>query len=126
MEKRCYLCEEVKPISDFYIDRTRMDGYRYLCKKCCYTEVKKLRKRKYQFVQDYKLSRGCAICGYNKCADALDFHHNGDKRFNIGVETGSKSLELTKEEMRKCIVLCANCHRELHAKMKLENNNERI
>jgi len=123
MEKRCYLCEEIKPISDFYIDRTRMDGYRYLCKKCCYTEVKKLRQKKYKFIQDYKLSKGCVICGYNKYSGALDFHHNGEKEFNIGAEAGSKSLKLTKEEMDKCIILCANCHREIHAENREDKGN---
>ena len=123
MEKRCYRCKETKSISDFYIDKYRKDGHRYLCKKCCYEVVKEFRQKKYKFVQDYKLSKGCAICGYNKCASALDFHHSGEKEFNIGVEAGSKSLELTIKEMNKCIVLCANCHREIHAENREDKGN---
>ena len=71
--------------------------------------------KKIKWINDYKLSKGCAICGYNKCAAALEFHHKGDKEFNISLATaGNRSVKKIKEEMDKCIVLCANCHRELH------------
>uniref|UniRef100_A0A6H1ZMX8 Putative HNH endonuclease n=1 Tax=viral metagenome TaxID=1070528 RepID=A0A6H1ZMX8_9ZZZZ len=80
--------------------------------------MKEFRQKKYKIVDDYKLSKGCSICGYNKYSGALDFHHTGDKEFNIGAEVGSKSLKLTKEEMDKCIILCANCHREIHAEYR--------
>jgi len=72
-------------------------------------------RKKYKWIQDYKLSKGCAICGYNKCANALEFHHNGDKSFLINTSCG-KSLEKMKEEIKKCTLLCSNCHRELHSK----------
>ena len=35
-----------------------------------------------QFIDEYKLSKGCSICGYNKSARALEFHHNRDKEFH--------------------------------------------
>ena len=74
------------------------------------------RKKRTKFIDDYKLEHGCAICGYNKCAAALDFHHvdGDDKSFRIARGVGSNSMEKVKEEMAKCIVICANCHRELH------------
>jgi hypothetical protein len=79
--------------------------------------MREKKDEKRQYIQDYKLSKGCAICGYNKCADALCFHHNGDKKFAIGDAIGQcKSLENIKKEMDKCIVLCMNCHAELHQK----------
>ena len=78
---------------------------------------KRRHEKKRQYIDDYKLSRGCSICGYNKYASALDFHHNGDKEFNIR-DAGSVSLKRLKEEIKKCIILCANCHRELHQKKK--------
>ncbi|TET08516.1 MAG: hypothetical protein E3J83_03500 [Candidatus Atribacteria bacterium] len=74
-------------------------------------------KKKRQFVRDYKLLKGCAICGYNNCAGALVFHHpNNDKEFVIGSSMG-KPIKDIKKEMGKCIVLCANCHAELHEKI---------
>ena len=78
---------------------------------------KRYNKKKKQYVDDYKLLKGCAICGYNKCAAALIFHHNGNKEFNISsaVACHRKWKEI-KKEMEKCEVLCCRCHRELHAK----------
>jgi len=78
---------------------------------------KQQREQIKQYINNYKLSRGCSVCGYNKCAAALDFHHNGDKECTISQaivkKYGEKRL---KKEIDKCIVLCANCHRELHNK----------
>lgn len=73
------------------------------------------RKKIRDFINDYKLSKGCAICGYNKCVAALEFHHNGDKEFLPNASSG-RNIESLKEEINKCIVLCSNCHRELHYK----------
>jgi hypothetical protein len=66
-------------------------------------------------VQEYKLAVGCSRCGYNKCALALTFHHTdpSNKRFNVS-RSMSYSWETLKREIAKCIVLCANCHYELH------------
>ena len=83
-------------------------------KKC--NEYKKQHyRKKYEWLQNYKLSKGCSVCEYNKCANALEFHHNGDKEFLINTACG-KSLKKIKEEIEKCTLLCANCHRELHSK----------
>lgn len=59
---------------------------------------------------------GCAICGYNKCENALDFHHvnSEEKKFQINSITMSFSNKRIMEELNKCILLCANCHREIH------------
>ena len=62
----------------------------------------------------------CSKCGYNKCMAALDFHHkqkreNHHKENDISVMiTALKHWEVIKKELKKCILLCANCHRELH------------
>jgi len=57
----------------------------------------------------------CAICGYKKCIQALDFHHlSGNKDFGISEKGMTKSWEKIKKEIDKCILVCANCHRELH------------
>jgi len=80
--------------------------------------MKEYRGKNKKYIDKYKLSIGCSICGYNKCVSALDFHHNGDKEFTIGIF--SRSLKKIKEEIEKCDVLCANCHRELHEKLRKE------
>ena len=74
-----------------------------------------------RYINDYKLSKGCAVCGYNKCAEALIFHHinDKDKEFDISRVTRSGgNLEKMKEEIKKCVILCSNCHAELHAKLR--------
>ena len=58
----------------------------------------------------------CIVCGYDKCQEALDFHHLDEttKKFGItgGIMTSNKETLL--EEVKKCILLCARCHREVH------------
>lgn|SRR5665213_2042665 len=58
----------------------------------------------------------CRRCGYNKCIQALEFHHKDPtlKKFAFG-KYQSKSIQLVVEEIKKCLLLCANCHREYHA-----------
>jgi hypothetical protein len=57
----------------------------------------------------------CSKCGYNKCEAALEFHHIGkDKEGDIShiIKDGSRQKAL--KEIKKCVLLCANCHREAH------------
>lgn len=60
----------------------------------------------------------CCICGYDKCDSALEFHHldPSEKETTFGkLRANIKSWEKIVEEMRKCVMLCSNCHREVHA-----------
>jgi len=59
----------------------------------------------------------CELCSYNKCLTALEFHHiiNSGKDFGISDKGYTRSWEKVKKEIDKCILICANCHRELHA-----------
>lgn len=71
-------------------------------------------------ISDIKLSMGCAICGYAKYPEALDFHHinSEDKKFQItGHNIGKKDFF---DELQKCTCLCANCHRHI---TKLQKKN---
>lgn len=64
---------------------------------------------------EYKRNK-CCICGYNKCKSALEFHHLDPKQkdFGISAKGYTRSWEKIKEELDKCIMVCANCHREIH------------
>lgn len=56
---------------------------------------------------------GCVVCGYNRCEKALEFHHK-DPSKKERIVSVFRSVESMKAEAAKCVVLCANCHRELH------------
>jgi hypothetical protein len=60
----------------------------------------------------------CAICSYSKCNDALEFHHidPNEKDFGLGgARADIKNWNKLVEEVKKCILLCSICHREVHA-----------
>lgn len=59
----------------------------------------------------------CERCGYNKCIAALQFHHIDEtiKDFEISANYNEKHpMSELKQEVDKCILVCANCHAELH------------
>lgn len=60
----------------------------------------------------------CSICGYDKCSDALDFHHlePNEKEFSLGDRNLILDWKKIKKELDKCILVCANCHREIHSR----------
>jgi 5-methylcytosine-specific restriction endonuclease McrA len=78
--------------------------------------VYKRRKKIRQMAAEYKGGR-CQICGYNRCLEAMEFHHlnNSEKDFGISHKGYSRGWKKVKAELDKCVMLCANCHREVHA-----------
>lgn len=63
----------------------------------------------------YVMGGKCQCCGYDRCIKALEFHHLNpkEKDFSFG-ENSNRNWESTREEIKKCILVCANCHREIH------------
>jgi hypothetical protein len=57
----------------------------------------------------------CQICGYNKCVRALSFHHLDRSHKDFGIGGISRSWNAILLELDKCILLCANCHAEVHS-----------
>jgi len=81
------------------------------------SESAKLRARllKHKLIE-YKGNK-CELCGYNKCEGALHFHHLNpqEKDFTISQRNlGLTNLEEFYKEVDKCILVCANCHAEIH------------
>jgi len=88
--------------------------------------VKKRRKKLRQMAVDL-LGGKCVVCGYCKEIKALDFHHidESTKEFGLSDRGLTRSWEKTKEEVLKCVLLCANCHREVHSGVtKLASNSQ--
>ena len=64
----------------------------------------------------YAMGGKCQCCGYNKCLSALEFHHLNENEKEFSISTNSnRSWALVSQELPKCALLCANCHREVHA-----------
>lgn|SRR5574337_172855 len=84
----------------------------YLIKK-----VTERRKRLKQMAVEYKGGK-CQVCGYNKCIGALEFHHTDPSGKDFGMSNGgwTRAWSKIKDEIDKCMLVCANCHREIHAK----------
>jgi hypothetical protein len=57
----------------------------------------------------------CVFCGYNKYIGSLDFHHTNpnEKKYSIS-DLRTYSFDTLKIELDKCILVCRNCHGELH------------
>jgi len=72
----------------------------------------KKRAAKWRLAQIHKLAQGCADCGYNASAYALQFDHvSGEKKANVSDLIRSDYTWTTVlEEIDKCEVVCANCH----------------
>ena len=106
------------------INKPKNKKHRNIYDKNYYNKNKKeIYKKKRERVKRYKLEftqllgGKCSKCGYNKCTAALDFHHNYEnKEDNIARIIKDFSKQKALKEVKKCILLCANCHRELHNK----------
>jgi hypothetical protein len=79
--------------------------------------IKLWRKENRRKLIEYKGGK-CEKCGYDKCQQALDFHHLDPNKKKFGLCNTVYSFEKLKQEADKCILLCANCHREEHYKEK--------
>lgn len=77
--------------------------------------VKRRRKILMQKAINYKGGK-CKICGYKKSTRALSFHHINpkDKEFGISEKGITRAWNKIQKELDKCILLCANCHAEIH------------
>jgi transposase len=90
-------------------------GY-YRCKRCRMDRVSQRRQVvKRKLVEE--AGGKCSICGYDRCQQALEFHHLDPslKEFDLGRKGVTRSLARSRAEARKCVLLCANCHREVEA-----------
>jgi 5-methylcytosine-specific restriction endonuclease McrA len=84
------------------------------CLKCSSEFVSKRRKK----VKDILIQEAggkCLICGYKKYRGALSFHHikPEEKKFNIAKGGNTIAIDKLRKEVKKCALLCMNCHAEI-------------
>lgn len=72
------------------------------------------RRRKQNLIQ--VLGGKCQICGFDLFADALEFHHEDPTKKDYGISSKGTchDIETDLNEVKKCFLLCANCHRGVH------------
>ena len=125
----CRQCHTDKSENDFHWKNKQQDKKHVICKTCACERSKRHRRQnieKYkiydkerqkqhsimigEFLWNYKLQHPCA-CGESDPL-VLDFDHIKDKAFGIAAARWQrKSLEAIRQEIAKCVVRCANCHR---------------
>lgn len=111
--KKCPRCKRIFDLDFFYIKKNG--------KPCCYckqcnniitTNRQKDIKRK---CIEYKGNR-CQLCGYDKYIEVLSFHHiDPDKKDFTIANRKCLSMDNLKPELDKCLLVCSNCHIEIHA-----------
>ena len=92
----------------------------YRCARCVVEAVSDRRRKVKEILVDEAGGR-CVACGYGDCVGVLQFHHldPSTKRFHLGREGVTRSIERARAEARKCVLLCANCHAEVELGFRL-------
>ena len=98
-----------------------MEKRRYADRRAYLVKAVRKRRKKVRRMAVEHMGGRCSRCGYDKCLEALEFHHidSAKKDFGISARGYTRSWERVKAELAKCILICANCHRELHAHAQL-------
>ena len=111
---KCRYCKKLIP------DTERKSGITY-CSDVCRKQNRINKNYNYrskisQKFIEYKKNIGCQNCGYNKCGGSLDFHHVDPviKSRRISAGLWNNKTKLFETELSKCILLCKNCHYEVH------------
>lgn len=128
--KICTVCNKEKQLKSFRRDKNQKDGYQSRCKLCASQRIRSAYIQKYSTIVNkrnksrheerkkqiykYKSEHPCERCG-EMDPRCLDFHHKDKAQKSFGV-SGNHQRNWNKilEEIKKCEVLCANCHRKEH------------
>jgi len=127
--RRCGRCGELKPVDDFNWRRIERGQRDNLCRPCRaayhhehyvanrhrYVDQARVRKQalaleRTTYLIEYFASHPCADCGETD-PTVLEFDHLRDKAFNIGSALPYRNWQSVLDEIEKCEVVCANCHR---------------
>lgn len=126
---RCYRCGDVKPLGDFAWRRKAENQRDTFCRPCRSTygkehyaanreryiehariQKQQLRLERTSYLIEYFQARSCIDCGETDPV-VLEFDHLREKSFSIGAALTSRSWQSILDEIEKCEVVCANCHR---------------
>jgi hypothetical protein len=142
--KHCAGCGLEKPLSDFNFRNKRKGLRQYYCRDCTreqvqahyeanvqYYVLKAARRKAWltaehrEWLINYLLLHPCVDCG-EKDLRCLDFDHvRGQKRTDISLMVGRSPWDALEEEIAKCEVRCANCHRQRTAERRSQQSSIR-
>jgi transposase len=93
------------------------DSRGYFRCRACRTEAVVRRRRRVKQILVEEAGGSCRLCGYDRSLAALEFHHVDprDKQFGVAAGGMARSLDRLRAEVRKCVLLCSNCHAEVEA-----------
>lgn len=143
MQKRCYDCGQLKPVEEFNKNKVKRDGRNSQCRECYLKYAKRYYKankkecvlrakegnrarrlKTLKWISDYLDTHCCVDCGEANPV-VLEFDHvRGKKKIQVKYAAhAAYSLKAIEEEISKCEVRCANCHKLRHFK---ERQSKRI
>ncbi len=112
--KTCRGCRTELPfIEEYFYTNSEWGKTRALCKKCSRKSKNNKNNNLKKWAVDL-LGGKCKICGYQKNIGSLDFHHLDPSRKDFGIANKKSKLKI-QQEIKKCILVCKNCHGEIHA-----------
>ena len=131
--KSCGQCKRSKSLDAFNADKNSKDGKQRWCIVCSrqyakdhyqknteYHSTKRERRKNKRAALKAKMvaykGGKCQRCGYDKCLQALAFHHNDpqEKDFRLSGPVWTKPWDDIVKELDKCALVCHNCHSEIH------------
>jgi hypothetical protein len=134
--KKCYRCGELKPVNEFAWRRNRKDQRDTFCRPCrsaygrehyeanreryidqAAASKRKLRLVRTKYLIEFFETHPCIDCGETDPV-VLEFDHLRDKTFAIGPQLSTKRWQSILDEIEKCEVVCANCHRRRTARRR--------
>jgi len=134
--KKCYRCHEVKPAEEFAWRRKHKGQRDSFCRPCRSAYGKEhyaankqryidqaraskeaLRRERTRYLLDFFKTHPCVDCGENDPI-VLEFDHLGEKAFTIGAKLVQFAWQTVLDEIEKCEVVCANCHRRRTAQRR--------
>lgn len=131
--KYCLVCSPFKKHNTSKIHKIKTNGDKLVCLSCdrkyvysksgghtktnCNACVTKRSKKRLKSKAIKYCGGACKICGYDKCSDALCFHHIDPNNKEFGICGSTLSWDTIKKELNKCVLLCVRCHAEVHAKL---------
>lgn len=109
--KEIVACEDCGKVYEY--DKKRRKGHGRTRCGSCYVNKRRFERKKRAIA--YKGGE-CQNCGYKKCENALIFHHinPAEKSFSIS-GNHARAWKVVQTELDKCLLLCSNCHAEVHA-----------